>query len=89
MAVLSYADSAWLVFGGMMAITLLVLAVDVVANRVMRNVFVSSVIGVGLSNIVAQMNFPYLYATFLVELAATLVVLWWVFDPPQWATRRG
>jgi hypothetical protein len=55
----------------------------------MRNVFVSSVIGVGLSNIVAQMNFPYLYATFLVELAATLVVLWWVFDPPQWATRRG
>jgi hypothetical protein len=89
MAVLSYADSAWVVFGGMMAITLLVLAVDVVANRVMRNVFVSSVIGVGLSNIVAQMNFPYLYATFLVELAATLVVLWWVFDPPQWATRRG
>jgi hypothetical protein len=78
MGVLSYANSAWFVGIGMIVITFVTIAFDAFTNWSLRNEFVSAVVGVGFANIVAQMNFPYLYAVFAIELGTTLLVLWLV-----------
>jgi hypothetical protein len=78
MGVLSYANSAWFLGLGMMIVTLVTIAFDAFTKLALRNEFVSAVVGVGFANIVAQMNFPYLYAVFAIELACTLLLMWLV-----------
>lgn len=75
-AVLAYSDSVAIVFAGMVFVTLIAIGTEVVVTRLLNNAFLSSVIAVGLANVIVQMNFPYLFGVFLVELWISVFVLW-------------
>lgn len=78
-AVMAYANSLTIVLIGMVLITFTVMGGEALVVRLYDNVFLSSVVAIGVTNVVAQMNFPYLFAIFLLELWLTVVVFWLLF----------
>jgi hypothetical protein len=74
-AVLYYSGSALVVFLGICLITAVLILVELAARRLVRNSFVISLAGLALANAISQMNFPYLFVVFLLELSATLLML--------------
>ena len=63
------------VFLGIALTTAVLILVELAARRLVRNSFVISLAGLALANAISQMNFPYLFVVFLIELSATLIVL--------------
>jgi hypothetical protein len=85
MAVLGYSNSLVVVTLGMLALTAFVIGIDIFARRLLDNRFLSATIGVGMANVIVQMNFPYIAAVFMLELFVSIVALWLLVT---WSMRR-
>jgi len=75
-AILYYSGSLLIVFMGVIFVLLLMLATEWVALRITGNLFLQSVVGISLANVIAQLNFPYLGMIFFLQLWVALVVIW-------------
>jgi hypothetical protein len=67
-----YSDSFTFVFFGMTLVTLLILLIEVAANKMTKNPYVLSIAGVAMAYTVTQTTYPYLSAIFFLELIFTI-----------------
>jgi hypothetical protein len=74
--VFAYAGSHWILVVGIVFATLSLLGTEAAYRFLFDNDFLGAVVGVGMANALAQMNFPYLTGVLFIELWATLVLLW-------------
>jgi hypothetical protein len=88
-AVLYYSGSLLVVAGGTTVIFLIAMVVESIAARFIGNPFLLATSGLGMANVVAQMNFPYLAGIFLLELLVTLFFIWLLQNFPASLWRRG
>lgn len=78
LAILYMSDSLLLVFAGMLVTGFILILSDAIASRWTGNPLLVAVAGAGLANVIAQTNFPYLTAVFLLELWVTVGLLGWL-----------
>jgi hypothetical protein len=67
-----YSDSFTFVFFGMVLVALLILFIEVTANKMTKNPYILSIAGVAMAYTITQTTYPYLSAIFLLELIFTI-----------------
>jgi len=87
-AVLFYSGSITVVFCGMIFFSTLLLICEIFVTRLLRNPFLTAIICLGLANALCQMNFPYLFMIFFIELILT-VFLFYLLQTPLLAKGRN
>lgn len=71
-AILFYSGSLLIVLAGMSFFTAAIAAVEILAAKVTRSLFLVAVLGLLTANAVSQMSFPYLWLVFMVETIVAL-----------------
>lgn len=71
-SILYYSDSFTFVFFGMTLVSLLILVIEVTANKMTKNPYIISIAGVAMAYTVTQTTYPYLSAIFFLELIFTI-----------------
>jgi len=74
-AILAYSGGGFVLIVGMFFLTTLLIAVERLSASVTYNSFFGAVVGVGLANVFAQMNFPYLTGIFVAQLVVATVTV--------------
>lgn len=77
-AVLAYSGSDLIVLTGMLLLTGLLIALERLAAGMTRNAFFAAVVGFGMANVIAQVNFPYLALVFFAQLLFAVAAVWLV-----------
>lgn len=75
-AILYYSGSLLIVFAGVIFVLLLMFVTEWFALRVTGNLFLQSVVGMAMANVVCQLNFPYLGAVFFAQLWVAIGFIW-------------
>lgn len=79
-AILLFSGSPLVVLLGMGTVASLLMLVECAIRRLLGNPFLASVSGLLMAYAVADLNFPYLGAIFLAQLATTLLFIWVLQD---------
>jgi len=74
-AVLLYSGSKVMVFIATFIIGIFVRSIENIVSRISRNPFMVSLVSAAVANSLCQMNFPYLFLTFIVSIVIFLAVL--------------
>ena len=70
-----YSGSITFVFFGMTLVTLLILLIEITANKMTKNPYILSIAGVAMAYTVTQTTYPYLSVIFFLELIFTIIAI--------------